>query len=100
MLVSRQLTKKETFKIIDKVWALNPDKARLKAEMIGPYTVILVNQDLKTCWVQDKNRKLKNLQMDSLRIVKAQVHKQSSKFDIPKELLNKYGACSIDNILK
>ncbi len=87
----------ETFEINDEVYALNPDKAKLKAEMIGPYTVIAVNQDSKTCWVQDKTRKLKNLHMDSLRIVKAWVHQQSSKFDIPKELLNKYGARSIDN---
>ena len=68
--------------------------------MIGPYTVIAVNQDFKTCWVQDKTRKLKNLHMDSLHIVKVWVHQQSSKFDIPKELLDKYGACSIDNIPK
>ena len=90
----------ETFKINDEVWALNPDKAKLKAEMIGPYTVIAVNQDFKTCWVQDKTGKLKNLHMDFLHIFKAWVHQQSSKFDILKELLNKYGAHSIDNIPK
>ena len=90
----------KTFKINDEVWALNPDKAKLKAEMIGPYTVIAVNQDFKTCRVQDKTGKLKNLHMDSLRIVKAWVHQKSSKFDIPKELLDKYGARSIDNIPK
>ena len=90
----------ETFKIIDEVWALNSDKAKLKAEMIGPYIVIAVNQDFKTCWVQDKTGKLKNLHMDSLCIVKAWVHQQSSKFDIPKEFLDRYGARSIDNITK
>ena len=57
--------------------------------MIGPYTVIAVNHDFKTCWVQDKNRKKKNLHMDSLWLIKAWVHQQSSKFDIPKELLRK-----------
>ena len=61
----------KTFKINDEAWALNPDKAKLKAEIIGPYTVIAVKQDFKTCWVQDKTRKLKNLHMDSLCIVKA-----------------------------
>ena len=86
----RAVSQPKTFEINDEVWALNPIKAKLKAEMIGPYTVITVNQDFKTCWVQDKTVKLKNLHMDSLRIVKAWVHQQSSKFDIPKELLNKY----------
>ena len=90
----------KTFKINDEVWALNLDKAKLKAEMIGPYTVIAVNQDFKTCWVQDKTGKLKNLHTDSLHIVKARVHQKSSKFNIPKELLDKYGARSIDNIPK
>ena len=33
---------------------LSPDKAKLKAETIGPYTVITVNHDFKTC--QDKTR--------------------------------------------
>ena len=90
----------KTFEINDEVWALNPDKAKLKAEMIGPYTVIAVNQDFKTCRVQDKTGKLKNLHIDSLRIVKAWVHQKSSKFDIPKELLDKYGSRSINNIPK
>ena len=75
-------------------------KAKLKAEMIGPYTVIAVSQDFKTCRVQDKSGELKNLHMDSLRIVKAWVHQQSSKIEIPKELIDKYGARSIDNIPK
>ena len=100
MLVQQVVDQTKTFKINDEVWALNPDKAKLKAEMIGPYTVIAVNQDFKTCWVQDKTGKLKNLHMDSLRIVKAWVHQKSSKFDIPKELLDKYGAHLIDNIPK
>ena len=94
------MTKPKTFEINDEVWALNPDKAKLKAEMIGPYTVIAVNQNFKTCWVHYKTGKLKNLYMDSFCIVKAWVHQQSSKFDIPKELLDKYGARSIDKIPK
>ena len=75
------------FKINNEVWALNPDKRKLAPEMIVSYTVITVNNDFKTCRVQDKNRKKKNLHMDSLRLVKAQVHHQSSKFDISNKLL-------------
>ena len=86
------------FKINNEVWALNPDKRKLAPEMIGPYTVITVNHDFKTCRVQDKNGKKKNLHMDSLRLVKAWVHHQSSKFDISNELLEKYGARNIDAI--
>ena len=90
----------KTFEISDEFWALNPDKTKFKADLIGLHTVIAVNQDFKTCWVQDKTGKLKNLHMDSLRIVKAWVHQQFSKFDIPKKLLDKYGTRSIDNIPK
>ena len=68
--------------------------------MIGPYTVITINHDFKTYQVQDKNRKKKNLHMDSLRLVKAWVHHQSSKFDISNKLLEKYDARNIDAILK
>ena len=68
--------------------------------MIGPYTMITVNHDFITCQVQDKNGKKKNLHMDSLRLVKAWVHHQSSKFDISNELLKKYGARNIDAIPK
>ena len=90
----------DLFKINNEVWALNPDKRKLAPEMIGPYTVITVNHDFKTCRVQDKNGKKKNLNMDSLRLVKAQVHHQSSKFDISNKLLEKYGAQNIDAIPK
>ena len=68
--------------------------------MIGPCTVIKVNHDFKTCRVQDKNRKKKNLLIDSLRLVKAWVYHQSSKFDIFNKLLEKYGAQNIDDIHK
>ena len=64
----------DTFEINDEVWALNPDKRKLKPEMIGPYTVITFNHEFKNCWLQDKNRKKKNLNMDSFWLVKAQVH--------------------------
>ena len=69
-------------------------------EMTSPYTMITVNHDFKTCQVQEKNGKKKNLHMDSLRLVKAWVHHQSFKFDIHKELLEKYGARNIDAIPK
>ena len=38
--------------------------------MIGPYTVVAVNQDFNTCRIQDKNGKQRNLHMDFLQIVK------------------------------
>ena len=90
----------DLFEINNEVWALNPDKRKLAPEMIGPYTVITVNHDFKTCQVQDKTGKKKNLHMDSLRLVKAWVHHQSSKFDISNKLLKKYGARNIDAIPK
>ena len=62
--------------------------------------MIAVNQDFIAYWVQEKNRKLKNLHMDSLYIVKVQVHQQYLNFDIHKKLINKYGARSIDIITK
>ena len=62
--------------------------------------MITVNHDFETCQVQDKNRKKKNLHMDSLRLVKAQVQHQLSKFDISNKLLKRYGAQSIDAIPK
>ena len=90
----------DLFKINNEVWALNPDKRKLKPEMISLYTVITVNHDFKTCRVQDKNGKKKNLYMDSLRLVKAWVHHQSSKFAISNKLLKRYGAQNIDAIPK
>ena len=62
--------------------------------------MITVNNYLKTCRVQDKNGKKKNLNMDSLRLIKAQVPHQSSKFDIFNKLLKKLGARNIDAIPK
>ena len=90
----------DLFEINNEVWALNPDKRKLAPEMISPYTVITVNHDFKTCQVQDKNGKKKNLHMDSLRLVKAWVHHQSSKFDISNKLLEIFGARNIDAIPK
>ena len=99
--VCEQVIKRtDLFEINNEVWALNSDKRKLAPEMIGPYTVITVNHDFKTCWVQDKNRKKKNFHMYSLRLVKAWVHHQSSKFDISNKLLEKYGAQNIDAIPK
>ena len=99
--VCEQVIKRtDLFEINNEVWALNPDKRKLAPEMIGPYTVITVNHDFKTCQVQDKNGKKKNLHMDSLRLVKAWVHHQSSKFDIYNELLELHGARNLDAIAK
>ena len=43
------------------------------------------------------NGKKKTLQMDFLWLVKAQVHQQTSRFNISKELFEKYGANKIIN---
>ena len=52
-----------------------------RPEMISPNTFIAVNQDFETFSIQDRNGKQRNLHMDFLKIVKARVHHQSSKFD-------------------
>ena len=49
----------DLFEINNEFCTLNPDKRKLAPEMIGLFTVITVNHDFKTCWVQDKNGKKK-----------------------------------------
>lgn len=61
----------DTFKINDGVLALNQDKRKLKPETNGPYIVITVNSEFKTCWVQGKNRKKKKLHLDFFWLSKA-----------------------------
>ena len=68
--------------------------------MNGLYTTFAVNQDFRACQVHEKNRNLKILNLNLFYNFKAWVHHQTSKFDIPKELIKKYGARNIDNIPK
>ena len=94
----QELKKYVTFQINDEVWALNPDKSKLAPELIGPYTVISVNENHNTCRVQDKRGVQRGLHMDSLRLAKARAHKAESKFDIPSSTLVKFGARKVDDV--
>ena len=80
------------------MWALNPNKSKLAPELIGPYTVISVNENHNTCRVQDKRGVQRGLHMDSLRLAKARAHKAESKFDIPSSTLVKFGARKVDDV--
>ena len=80
------------------MWALNPDKSKLAPELIGPYTVISVNENHNTCRVQDKRGVQRGLHMDSIRLTKAQAHKAKSKFDILSSTVVKSGAHKVDDV--
>ena len=67
----QELKKYVTFQINNKVWALNPNKSKLAPELIGPYTVILVNKEHNTCRVQYKRGVQRGHHMDSLCLAKA-----------------------------
>lgn len=90
MFVSSLSNKQTHLENYDKIWGFNPKKRKLEPEMIGLCTVITVNHGFKATQVQDKNSKKKNHKMDSLWLSKAWVYQLSSKFNNPKELLEKY----------
>ena len=61
-LASEQGAKRACEQVVDQIkqsklmmkYGLSTQNYKLKAEMMGPYTVVAVNQEFKTCWVQDK----------------------------------------------
>ena len=77
----------------------NPDKHKLRSKLIGPYKIITINEKYNSCRAKDKNSKCRGLHMDSLRFIKSYKHQKTSKFEIPSITIEKFGACSIDNIL-
>ena len=99
-MLEQGIQRTEKFQINDEVWAINPDKRKLSPLLIGPYTVIMVNEKFNTCCIQDANGKQQDLHMDSLCIVKARQETANSNLHIPKDLLEKFGACKVDSIPK
>ena len=76
----------------------NPNKSKLAPKLIGLYTVISINKEHNTCYVQDKQGVQRIHYIDSLCLVKAQAYKAKSKSDIPNVTLEKFGAQKVDDV--